>query len=411
MNLHEVALAAIDDAADLLDLDDGLRTLVREPERVISVQVPYVADDGTTRVLPGYRVQHSTARGPAKGGIRFHPDVTEAEVTGLATLMSVKTALLDLPFGGGKGGVRCNPKELSDREVESVTRSYARAIATAIGPDLDVPAPDVNTGQDEMDWFADEYARATGDDRPSVVTGKSVGAGGSVGRDTATAAGCRAVLHRAASKVGLPADASVAVQGFGNAGAHLARMLADDGLTVVAVSDSGGAIHDPDGLDLVAVADAKRRHGSVTDADAHTIPQADLLRLDVDVLVPAALEGAVDEQVAREVRATMIVEAANGPLTPAADSVLADSDRVVVPDVLANAGGVTVSFFEWEQNRAGQRWSAEQVADRLDGFMQNAFDELWATAEERSLPLRRAANVLAVARLAEAARGRLDDRG
>ena len=411
MDLHQAALAAIDDAADLLDLDDGLREVVRRPERTITVQVPYRAEDGSTRVVPGYRVQHSTARGPAKGGIRFHPDVDEAEVAGLATLMSVKTALLDLPFGGGKGGVRCDVKQRSDREVEAITRSYARAIATTIGPEVDVPAPDVNTGPEQMDTFAREYARVTGDDDPSVVTGKSLDAGGSRGRDTATAAGCRAVLRRAADKVGLAADATVAIQGFGNAGAHLARMLADDGLRVVALSDSQGAILDPDGLDVAAVADTKARQGSVTaHAGAQPISQADLLGADVDVLVPAALEGAVDEDIAAGVSARLVVEAANGPLTPAADRILADGDTVVVPDVLANAGGVTVSFFEWQQNRAGERWSADEVAERLDAFMQEAFDALWATAEERSLPLRRAANVVAVSRIADAARDRLAGR-
>ena len=402
IDLHRLALAAIDDAVEELHLDDWVRDSLHRPERTLSVQVPYVADDGSVRVVPGYRVAHSTARGPAKGGTRFHLDVTAEEVAGLATLMSVKTALMNLPLGGGKGGVTVDPKQLSRSELESLTRSYTRAIAPNIGPHVDVPAPDVNTTPQHMDWIADEYARVTGAPAPAVVTGKSLEAGGSLGRDTATAAGCRTVVLEGAKRLGLPADARVAIQGFGNAGSHLAHMLAADGLRIVAVSDSQGAIHDPEGLDVAAVAATKAAHGSVIHHDAEVISDDDLLTIDCEVLVPAALEGAVDADIAERVRAQLIAEAANGPCTDDADRVLADRGVTVVPDVLASAGGVTVSFFEWQQNLRDERWPARQVSSRLEARMCAALEDLWRTAEQRRLPLRAAATVLGVARIAEA---------
>jgi glutamate dehydrogenase/leucine dehydrogenase len=405
-DLHQVALATLDAAADELALPDWLRDLLHQPERTTAVSVPFVGDDGEVRVVPGYRVAHSTARGPAKGGTRFHPEVTREEVVGLATLMSVKTAVVDLPLGGGKGGVTVDPKALSERELESLTRSYTRAIAGSIGPDLDVPAPDVNTDARHMDWLADEYGRVTGRPTPAVVTGKSLPAGGSLGRDSATAAGCRTVLLASAKRLGLPADARVVIQGFGNAGAHLARMLEADGLRVVGVSDSSGAIHDPAGLDVAAVAATKTAHGSVVHHDAEVVSATDLLALDCDILVPAALEGAIDAAEAETLRARLVVEAANGPCTVAADGVLRDRGVTVVPDTLASAGGVTVSCFEWQQNLAGERWSARRVADQLDARMDRALHDLWRVAETRDLPLRTAATVLGVDRIATALEAR-----
>ncbi len=402
IDLHQLALATIDAAADELALDGWHRALLRRPERSISVQVPYVTDDGSVEVVPGYRVAHSTARGPAKGGTRFHPDVTPEEVTGLATLMSVKTALMNLPLGGGKGGITIDPKGLSESELESLTRSYTRAIAGQIGPQTDVPAPDVNTDARHMDWIADEYTRVTGRHCPGVVTGKSLAAGGSLGRDTATAAGCRTVVHASARRLGLPADARVVVQGFGNAGAHLAAMLAADGLRVVGLSDSRGGIHDPNGLDVAAVGATKATHGSVVHHDAEVVSPDDLLALPCDILVPAALEGAIDRAQAETVQARLVAEAANGPCTAAADAVLADRGVTVVPDVLASAGGVTVSCFEWQQNERGERWSAQDVATRLSSRMECALDDLWRVAERRALPLRTAACVLGVGRIVEA---------
>lgn len=406
-DLHAVALRCLDQAAELLGLEPWLHELLRSPERVVSVTVPYATADGAVAAVPGYRVQHSTARGPAKGGIRFHPLVTLAEVTGLATLMSVNTALLDLPFGGGKGGVACDPKRLSDAEVESITRSYARGIAAAIGPDVDVPAPDVNTGERHMDWLAQEYARSFGRDCPAVVTGKSIAAGGSLGRDTATASGCRAVILRAAERLGLPPDARVVVEGFGNAGAHLARLLADDGFRVVGVSDSGGAVADPRGLDVEAVRAAKDAEGSVAAyRHAEQLLDGELYALDCDVLVPAALEGSIDTAVASALRARLVAEAANGPCTPESDEILADRGVTVLPDVLASGGGVTVSYFEWLQNRENSRWTRARVSAELEQRMGRAFDELWDYAGARELSLRLAATTLGLGRVADALRER-----
>ncbi|QBI18405.1 Glu/Leu/Phe/Val dehydrogenase [Egibacter rhizosphaerae] len=401
-DLHQFALASIDVAVAELGLDDWIREVLHQPERSIAVQVPYRGDDGEIRLVPGYRVAHSTARGPAKGGTRFHPDVTPEEVAGLATLMSIKTAVLDLPLGGGKGGVTVDPKQLSETELESLTRSYTRGIAANIGADLDVPAPDVGTGERHMDWIAEEYAAVTGRPNPAVVTGKSIAAGGSLGRDSATAAGCRTVLLSSAARLGLPADARVVIQGFGNAGSHLARMLAADGLRVVGLSDSRGGLHDPNGLDVAAVCAAKDEHGSVTAYPAERVSDRDLLGLDCEIVVPAALEAAIDETIAEEIRARLIVEAANGPCTVSADEVLADRGVVVVPDVLASAGGVTVSCFEWQQNLYGERWSADTVATRLEQRMAEAAEALWAVADERGLPLRTAATVLGLGRIADA---------
>ncbi len=402
IDLHKLALETIDAAADHLHLDGWHRALLHRPERLTAVQVPYTADDGSVHVVPGYRVAHSTARGPAKGGTRFHPDVTQEEVTGLATLMSVKTALMNLPLGGGKGGITVDPKGLSETELESLTRSYTRSIAANIGPDLDVPAPDVNTDARHMDWIADEYGRVTGRPCPGVVTGKSLTAGGSLGRDTATAAGCRTVVRASAERLGLPTDARVVIQGFGNAGAHLATMLAADGMRVVAVSDSRGGIHDPNGLDIPAVIETKATHGSVTHHAGEIVTTEELLALPCDVLIPAALEGAIEAPEAEQVQARLIAEAANGPCTSQADRILADRGITVIPDVLASAGGVTVSCFEWQQNERGERWTAHQVAERLDARMDRALEDLWRVASERDLTLRTAACVLGVGRIVEA---------
>ena len=406
LDLQEHAAAAITAAAEELELDDGVREALLRPERSLAVQVPYHTDDGNLRVVAGYRVAHSTARGPAKGGTRYHPDVTAEEVAGLATLMSIKTAVMNLPLGGGKGGITVDPKGLSEQELESLTRSYTRAIAPAIGPDIDVPAPDVNTNWQHMDWIADEYGRLMGCPTPAVVTGKSIEAGGSLGRDTATAAGCRTVVLAAARKLGLPADSRVAIQGFGNAGAHLARMLNRDGLRVVAVSDSQGAIYDPRGLDIAKVEETKENKGSVIFHDAEQIAPEELLTVDCDILVPAALEGSVDEHIAEKVQAKLIAEAANGPCTEQADRVLQDRDIIVLPDVLASAGGVTVSLYEWQQNRRNERWSADEIERRLTQRMELALQDLWQVSERRDLPLRAAANVLGVGRIAEAMEAR-----
>jgi glutamate dehydrogenase/leucine dehydrogenase len=402
-DLHAATQDLLDEAADLLGLHDDLRAAVKDLERVVAVQVPYVSDEGRFHQLSGFRVQHSTARGPAKGGIRFHPEVTREEVAGLATLMSVKTALLDLPLGGGKGGVACDPKVLSDREQEQITRSYTRAIAPVIGPNVDIPAPDVNTNEQHMDWLADEYARVAGRAEPAVVTGKSIANGGSLGRDTATAAGCRHTILRAAQHLGLPSEARVVIQGFGNAGGHLAHLLARDGLRIVAVSDSRGAIHNPTGIDVAELLAGKMTTGVVSSYDdADPLDADDITAVDCDILVPAALEGVIGVDEADRVKAALVAEAANGPCTHEGDQVLTDRGIPVIPDVLASAGGVTVSYFEWVQNRERSHWDEAQVSGLLEQHMVSAFDACWSFAEDHRVPLRLAALAIGVRRVAEA---------
>jgi glutamate dehydrogenase len=410
--LLDSALAAYAAAEEVVGVDPAVREVLARPERVVTAELSLLSDEGNVQVHEAFRVQHSLARGPGKGGIRFHPDVTCEEVTALAMLMSLKTALLDLPLGGAKGGVVCDPKRMSDGEQERLTRAYTRAIAPVIGPEADIPAPDVNTSEHHMDWLADEYRRIVGRSEPGVVTGKSTAEGGTHGRDTATAAGCRDTILRAAELMGLPPDARVVIEGFGNAGAHLAHLLAEDGLRVIAVSDSQGAIHNPGGLDLPRLLADKLTDGSVVAYhDAETIDPADIGTLDCDVFVPAALEGTVTAKVAERMRARLVAEAANGPCTPQGDRVLDERGIIVIPDTLASAGGVTVSYFEWVQNQCQERWSPARVAEELGRRMQTAFDAVWACAEQRDVAHRLAANALAVERLAEAVTTRLAEIG
>jgi len=407
-DLLNQAKRLIDRAADLLHLDHGMRALLQQPERSVTVTVPFLGDGGQLRTATGYRVAHSTARGPAKGGLRFHPQVSQAEIVGLAMLMSLKTAVVDLPLGGGKGGVAIDPDGLSDAELESLTRSFTRSIVAVIGDRIDVPAPDVNTDERHMDWIAAEYAAVTGEPSAAVVTGKSLEAGGIHGRPTATAAGCRIVLHDSLEHLDVADEPRVVIQGFGNAGANLAQMLADDGWKVVGVSDSGGGIHNPQGLDIRAVSRVKRDEGTVTAyAKADEIADVDLFGLECDVLVPAAMQGAIDGEIATEVQASVIAEAANGPTDADADAVFADRGVVVIPDLLASAGGVAVSCFEWQQNLAGEQSSEDDVAKRLASCMSTATTQVWGMAEQREVTLREAAALLAVERIVAAWQERL----
>lgn len=406
-DLYGQTINAIDEACAALGLDDTWAQLVRKPERTVTVTVTFTADDGGLRLATGYRVAHSTARGPAKGGIRFHPAVTIEDVTALATLMSIKTAVVDLPLGGGKGAVVVDPGPLSRDELASLTRAYARSIATVIGPHLDVPAPDVNTSAWHMDLIADELSATMGAAATATVTGKSSDAGGTAGRDTATADGCRIVLADAAKRLDLPSSPRVAIHGFGNAGSHLARGLAADGWNVVAVADSGGGIYHPDGLDLDAVEQAKRDEGSVTDCgQVEVLDEQDWLAVDCDVLVPAAMAGTINEQNAEDLKATVIAEAANGPVDAKADDVLTQRGVTVIPDVLASAGGAVVSCFEWQQNLAGQRWQASLVRQRLEQRMRDGCEQVWSRADEHATTLRSAAMQLGVERVADAAKRR-----
>lgn len=393
-------------ACDLLGLDDGMRTLLATPHRETTVAVPLLRDDGTHEVLTGYRVQHSVARGPGKGGVRFSPDVDLDEVRALAMWMTWKSALFDLPYGGAKGGVRIDPQRCSAAEVERVTRRYTVEIAPVIGPDVDVPAPDVGTDEQTMAWMLDTYSQLQGRLVPGVVTGKPVALGGSRGRATATSLGVVRVALEALAGRGLsPGRCSAAVQGYGKVGREAARLLAEAGTRVVAVSDQFGAVHRERGLDLAALADHVDALGTVASfPGADPIEAGDLLELDVDLLVPAAVEGVLTAANAPRVRARVVVEGANGPTTPEADAILEDAGVLVVPDVLANAGGVVVSYFEWVQARQGLWWSQAEVETRLVERMLAVTREIGERARADGQSLRTAATLAAVDRVARAHR-------
>ncbi len=391
-------------AADACGLSPSTRRILLEPERFLHVAIPVKMDDGRVEVFTGFRSQHSTSRGPAKGGIRYHPLVSADEVRALSILMSWKCAVVGIPFGGGKGGVICDPSKLSKGELERLSRGYIRAISKIIGPASDIPAPDVYTDAQIMAWMEDEYERISGKKSFSLITGKPVEVGGSLGRGEATARGGYFVLEEALGDGDYPAKLSVAIQGFGNAGATLARILSKDGrFLVVAVSDSKGAIRSETGLDVPALLAHKERTGSVLGfPGAKELSNGELLELPVDVLVPAALEGQITKENAGAVGAKIILELANGPTTPDADEILRKAGILVIPDILANAGGVTVSYFEWVQNNSGDVWTEGQVNSRLEGVMQDSYRAVRGIAKDRSVGMRAAAYILAVSRVARA---------
>jgi glutamate dehydrogenase (NAD(P)+) len=365
-------------------------------------------DDGTVRIFEGYRVQHNVARGPAKGGIRYHPDVSLDEVKALAMWMTWKCAIADLPFGGAKGGVIVDPRKLSHGELERLTRRFASEISVLIGPDKDIPAPDVNTTPEMMAWIMDTISMGEGYSVPAVVTGKPLSVGGSKGRNAATGRGTMITGMEACRRLGIdPQASSVAIQGFGNAGSVAGTLLQEKGFTIVAVSDTRGAIYAPTGLDMAAVAQHKRLTGSVAGFPGTTeVSHNALLELPVDVLVPAALENQITEANAPYIKARLILEAANGPTTPDADHILAKRGVTVVPDVVANAGGVTVSYFEWVQDIQSFFWDEDEVNRRLENVMVKAFDTTWAMAQEHAVPMRLGAYLVAVSRVAEATTAR-----
>ncbi len=400
-DLLEDAIVRFEEALPHAQLSEDAHERLRSPVSSLKVSVPVRMDDGRLRIFPGYRVRYDDTRGPAKGGIRFHPGVTAAEVTTLAFWMTFKTALMDLPFGGGKGGVAVDPKQLSASELERLSRGYLAAIADVIGPDVDIPAPDVATNELVMGWMAHEYAKINRGHHPSVVTGKPLALGGIPGRSSATSDGAFHVIRTVQSRVLPDIDhPSVAIQGFGNAGSQLATRLAEAGWRVVGVSDSSAAIHDAGGLDVAALREHKKATGSLADPPVgEEIAAEDLLCLEVDVLIPAALEGAIDGSNAERVRARTIFEVANGPLTADADRILDDAGVQIVPDILVNAGGVTVSWFEWIANRTGDRWDEATVRERLERRMVTETDAVVALADARDLPLRTAAYVHAIERL------------
>jgi len=403
-----IAQRQFDIAADLLHLDANLRELLRTCKRELTVSIPVRMDGGTVRVFQGFRVQHNIARGPAKGGLRYHPGVTLDEMKALAMWMTWKCAVVGIPYGGAKGGVVCDPKALSRAELEHLTRRFATEISVLVGPDRDIPAPDVNTSPQIMAWIMDTYSMAIGHSVPAVVTGKPLSIGGSEGRLEATARGAVDVIVEAARDRGLPLlGARVVVQGFGNAGQPLASFLNSLGCVIVGVGDSGGAIHNPRGLDPGALRRYKSETGSVAGfPNGESVAPADLLELPCEILVPAALEGQITERNAPRIKAKLIAEAANGPTTPAADRILAERGIVVLPDILCNAGGVTVSYFEWVQDLQSFFWEEDDVNGRLRRIMIQAYRGVAEMAERYRTDLRTAAHILAISRVAEATQTR-----
>jgi glutamate dehydrogenase (NADP+) len=381
--------------------DDTLERL-RLPRSVLKVSVPVRMDDGSLKTFAGYRVRYDSTLGPTKGGIRFHARVNVDEVQSLAFWMTFKCATLELPFGGAKGGVTVDTKQLSLHELERLSRGYIDQIADFIGPDVDVPAPDMYTNAMVMGWMLDEYSTIRRAFTPAVITGKPIPLGGSYGRETATADGAFHVLSAYRSKLELPDAPTVAIQGFGNAGAQLATLLADDGYKVVAVADSKRAVYNADGLDVQAVRTAKSEHGEVPASAGEEIDPSELLELDVDIVAPAALENVITLDNADSVKASVVLEVANGPTAIQADDILAENGVTVIPDILANAGGVTVSYFEWAQNRAGLRWSVEDVRERLRERMVGQGEAIWELAQGRDVTLRTAAYAQGLERISAA---------
>jgi len=393
-----------DEAAQRLKLDPSFVQIIKEYRRATIVKLPVQMDDGSFRVFTGYRVQHSIIRGPAKGGIRYHPDVTLDEVTALAAWMTWKCAVVGIPFGGGKGGIACDPSKMSKAELEKLTRRYVADLIDVIGPDSDVPAPDVNTNEQTMAWIMDTYSMMVGHTVPGVVTGKPIAIGGSLGRAEATARGLVYVVEEACKLKKIPLrGATVAVQGFGNAGATAARLLAEKKAKIIALSDTRGGVTNTRGIDPIKAIRYKERSGTVVGMPGATrITNDELLTMKCDILVPAALENVITLHNAEAVKARIVAEAANGPTTPHADEILARRGIIVLPDILANAGGVTVSYFEWVQNQEGLMWDVEEVNARLQKIMVRAFHEMVDTMRKHHVPPRAGAMILSVGRVSEA---------
>ena len=403
---YETALRQFDDAAAILDLHADVREILRRPKRELVVNFPVEMDNGTIRMFRGYRVHHNITRGPAKGGIRYHPQADLDEVRALAMWMTWKCAVMNLPYGGAKGGVEVDPHSLSLTELENLTRRYASEIAILIGPEFDIPAPDMGTNAQIMAWIMDTISMHAGHSIPAVVTGKPVAVGGSEGRETATSRGMLEVTLAVLQRQGLdPQGMQVAVQGAGNVGMGAVRLFHDAGFRVVAVSDSQGGAYRASGLDPTIVERHIAAGGWMPELpDADRITNRELLELPVDILVPAAIEGQLTAENVSRVKAAIVVEGANGPTTMAADAEFADRGIIVIPDILANAGGVTVSYFEWVQDLQQFFWTEAEINDRLARQMRDALDTVVATAEQRGITLRQAAHVLAISRVAEAVR-------
>ena len=403
-NPYEIAKQQLRRVAQTFAIDPNLVNVLQECKKAVSVSIPVAMDDGATQVFQGYRVTHNIARGPSKGGIRYHPDVTLDEVKALAMWMTWKCALSGIPFGGAKGGVICNPKRMSEGELQRMTRRFTSEIINEIGPERDIPAPDVGTDGRVMAWIFDTYSMNKGHSVLGVVTGKPLTIGGSLGREEATARGALYCVREAVRKKQMALSSTrAAVQGFGNVGSYLAKFLAEDGATVIAVSDSTTGLYNPEGLDVQAAFAHKRETGTLASfRGAEEITNEELLLLDCDVLAPCALEQVITTENAAQVKAKIVVEGANGPITPDADDILEDKGVLILPDILANAGGVVVSYFEWVQGLQEYFWKEPEVNSKLNDIITRAFNETWATQERRETSMRLAAYGLAVQRVAEA---------
>jgi glutamate dehydrogenase (NAD(P)+) len=403
-NVWEMARRQLDEVAQLIGLNESIHGFLRQPKRVLEVSVPVRMDNGSFRMFTGYRVQHNMSRGPGKGGIRYHPEVTLDEVKALAMWMTWKCALVNIPFGGAKGGVICDPKHMSMQELENLTRRFTSEISVIIGPEKDIPAPDVYTTPQIMAWIMDTFSMQHGYSIPGVVTGKPISVGGSLGRDKATARGCLYVVDEAMNALGKTIEgARVAIQGFGNAGMYAAQLMSARGYKVVAVSDSQGGVANDDGLDARGLSAHKLETGSVVGfKGGERIDNREVLEYDCDVLVPAALEKVITRENAPRIRAKIVAEAANGPTVPEADDILFDRDVMVLPDILANAGGVTVSYFEWVQDLQANFWEEDEINERLKRKMTRAFREAYEQAQRHNVSMRKGAYCVAVNRVAEA---------
>ncbi len=410
MDVFDNVLEQIDTISKIIKLEDKEIKILKTPKRVLDFDIKVKMDDGSKKQFKGYRVQYNDARGPTKGGIRYHPQVTLGEVKSLAFWMALKCGVVNLPFGGAKGGVTVNPKELSDKEIERLSRGFVQNVHEHIGPMKDIPAPDVYTNPQIMAWMMDEFEKIKGKKAPGVITGKPIELGGSQGRSYSTSMGGAYVLRELVKiREEDPKKIRVAIQGFGNAGMNIAKILDEWGYEIVAVSDSKGGVYDKNGLDVKQLIEIKSTKGTVTEYDAEKVSNEALLLLDVDVLVPAALENQITKKNASKIKANIVLELANGPTTPEADEILFDKGTVVVPDILANAGGVTVSYFEWVQNLYGYYWKEAEVLEKLEEIMINSFKEVYATTEKYNTHMRNAAYIKAIERIlkAEKIRGNL----
>lgn len=402
-NPFESMMSRFDEAARIIGLDEGSYNVLKSPQKSVIVSIPVTMDDGSVQVFEGFRVVHNANLGPSKGGIRYSMDVNLDEVKALAAWMTWKCAVVGIPYGGGKGGIKCDPRKLSKGELERLTRAYTDLMVSVFGPDKDIPAPDMGTGQQEMAWIMDEYSKLVGYSSPAVVTGKPLVLGGSLGRVEATGRGVMVSTRSALAKLGIsPVGCTCAVQGFGNVGSISAKLLAMQGMKVLAISDVTGGYYNPEGIDVeAAIAYRDNNGGNLEGFNAKKISNEELLELDVTVLVPAAMENQITVENADRIKAKLIVEGANGPTVANADEILNKKGIMVVPDILANAGGVTVSYFEWVQNRLGYFWTEERVYRRADRVMKTAFESVYAASQKHNISMRIAAYVVAISKVAE----------